>query len=212
MTVNSSGMQVITIQGEMLKPDSPLFGALHLNGKVTHMTTPNQGGDQGSDNLSRVKQAPLCADEVLRSEHAQRAVRQASASRMEGVLDRLTRQHLGCLHGEQWLARGRAGDDAAGLCAGSGEALGDRAQPTVSKNEVISTARVEALSRLHRPGTVGARRHHNARYGKRLQQLIHEKSMQMPGLNGGTQKIVPIAELEQPGFISLGRRPTRPRA
>ncbi len=32
---------------------------------------------------------------------------------------------------------------------------------------------------------------------ERLQELIHEKSKQMLGLKQGTQKVVPIAELEQ---------------
>lgn len=29
-----------------------------------------------------------------------------------------------------------------------------------------------------------------------LQELIHEKTKQMLGLNGGTQKVVPVSELE----------------
>jgi hypothetical protein len=32
---------------------------------------------------------------------------------------------------------------------------------------------------------------------EKLQELVHEKSKQMLGLKQGTQKVVPIAELEQ---------------
>ncbi len=72
------------------------------------------------------------------------------------------------------------------------------AQPTVSKDEVISTARVEALKmfgytdqELQELGDI------SQVTTEKLQQLIHEKSMQMLGLRQGTQKVVPIGELER---------------
>jgi Holliday junction resolvasome RuvABC DNA-binding subunit len=72
------------------------------------------------------------------------------------------------------------------------------AQPTISKDEVITTARIEALKmfgytdqELQELGDI------SQVTAERLQQLIHQKSMQMLGLNQGTQKVVPISELER---------------
>jgi hypothetical protein len=71
------------------------------------------------------------------------------------------------------------------------------AQPTVSKGEVISTARIEALKmfgytnqELQELGDI------TQIATEKLQQLIHQKSMQMLGLKQGTQKVVPLSELE----------------
>jgi len=71
-------------------------------------------------------------------------------------------------------------------------------QPTISKEEVVNTARVEALKmfgytdlELQNLGDVAQISM------EQLQQLIHQKSMQMLGLKQGTQKVVPIAELEK---------------
>jgi hypothetical protein len=71
-------------------------------------------------------------------------------------------------------------------------------QPTISKDEVVNTARVEALKmfgyteeELQELGDV------TQITMERLQELIHEKSKQILGLKQGTQKVVPTAELEQ---------------
>jgi hypothetical protein len=70
-------------------------------------------------------------------------------------------------------------------------------EPTIGKDEVINTARVEALKmfgytdeELLALGDVGKVTM------EKLQELIHEKSKQMLGLNGGTQKVIPVSELE----------------
>lgn len=70
-------------------------------------------------------------------------------------------------------------------------------QPTIDKGVVVSTARVEALKmfgyseeELQELGDVAELDM------DRLQELIQQKSKEMLGLNGGTQKVVPVEELE----------------
>ena len=71
-------------------------------------------------------------------------------------------------------------------------------QPSISKDEVVGTARAEALKMfgytdeeiLGLGDVAGVTM-------ERLQELIHEKAKQMLGLNGGTQKVVPVEELEK---------------
>ncbi|MDG7006673.1 MAG: site-specific integrase [Nitrososphaerota archaeon] len=70
-------------------------------------------------------------------------------------------------------------------------------QPTIDKGEVVSTARVEALKMFgYSDEEVKALGNVSELDMDRLQELIQQKSKRMLGLNGGTQKVVPVAELE----------------
>jgi len=71
-------------------------------------------------------------------------------------------------------------------------------QPSISRDEVVSTARVEALKMFgYTDEELKALGDVNGVTMERLQELIQEKSKQMLGLNGGTQKVVPAEELEK---------------
>ena len=67
----------------------------------------------------------------------------------------------------------------------------------------MSTARVEALKMFGYTDEELAGLGDVAELGiDRLQELINEKTKRMLGLNGGTQKVVPVEELE--GWIEQG--------
>ena len=71
-------------------------------------------------------------------------------------------------------------------------------QPSISKDEVVNTARVEALKMFgYTEAEIQALGDVTNLTLEKLQELIHEKSKQMLGLKQGTQKVVPIGELEQ---------------
>ena len=71
-------------------------------------------------------------------------------------------------------------------------------QPSISKDEVMSTARLEALKMFgYTEEEVKVLGDVTQLTMERLQELIHDKSKQMRGLKQGTQKVVPIGELEQ---------------
>jgi integrase len=71
-------------------------------------------------------------------------------------------------------------------------------QAGMSKDEVVSTARVEALRMFgYTDEELGALGDITQITMERLQELIHHKSKLMLGLKEGTQKVVPIAELER---------------
>lgn len=71
-------------------------------------------------------------------------------------------------------------------------------QPSISKDEVINTARVEALKMFgYTDEELLALGDITSLSMEKLQELVHEKSKQMLGLNGGTQKVVPVGELER---------------
>jgi hypothetical protein len=70
-------------------------------------------------------------------------------------------------------------------------------EPTIGKEEVINTARVEALRMFgYTDDELLALGDVNKVTPEKLQELIHEKSKQLLGLNGGTQKVVPVDDLE----------------
>ena len=71
-------------------------------------------------------------------------------------------------------------------------------EPTISKDEVVNTARVEALKMFgYTDEELGVLGDVTQLTMERLQELIHQKSKLMLGLKQGTQKVVPIAELER---------------
>jgi len=71
-------------------------------------------------------------------------------------------------------------------------------QPSISKDEVVNTARVEALRLFgYDDEEIQALGEVAQLTMEKLQELIHERSKQMLGLGQGTQKVVPIGELEQ---------------
>jgi hypothetical protein len=71
-------------------------------------------------------------------------------------------------------------------------------QASISKDEVVSTARVEALKMFgYTDEELSVLGDVTQLSMEKLQQLIHEKSKLMLGLKQGTQKVVPTAELER---------------
>ena len=71
-------------------------------------------------------------------------------------------------------------------------------QASISKDEVVSTARVEALKMFgYTDEELSGLGDVTQLSMEKLQQLIHEKSKLMLGLKQGTQKVVPAAELER---------------
>ena len=71
-------------------------------------------------------------------------------------------------------------------------------QASISKDEVVSTARVEALKMFgYTDEELSVLGDATELSMEKLQQLIHEKSKLMLGLKQGTQKVVPTAELER---------------
>ena len=76
--------------------------------------------------------------------------------------------------------------------------LATTVQPSISKDEVVNTARVEALKMFgYTDEDLLALGDVTSLSMEKLQELIHEKSKQMLGLNGGSQKVVPVEELER---------------
>ncbi len=71
-------------------------------------------------------------------------------------------------------------------------------EPTIGKEEVINTARVEALKMFgYTDAEILALGDVTKVTMERLQELIHEKSRQKLGLGQGSQKVVPVSELER---------------
>ena len=191
-------MQVITIKGEMLKPDSPLFGALHLNGKVTHITTPKV--------REEIREAITSAGYGWRPYVLRRYY---EVNMLNAQYDKLVLPEWrefwtgwrGNISAVYTVNKGLPEDALETMRQAYAQAaekhLVTVAQPTVSKEEVISTARIEALrmfgyndQELQELGDI------TQITPEKLQQLIHQKSMQMLGLKQGTQKVVPLSELE----------------
>lgn len=190
--------QVIELPGERLGPDSPLIAALKIKGSTFVTTTKIR---------EEVKQAILTAGFQWRPYVLRRYF---EVCMMSAEHDRLILSEWR----QFWM--GHAGNIEATYSVNKRlpqeviermrEAYAQAAQkhletivqPTINKDEVVSTARVEALkmfgfsdAELRKLGDV------SQLSMDRLQDLMHQRSMQMLGLNGGTQKVVPIAELEQ---------------
>ena len=82
-------------------------------------------------------------------------------------------------------------------CQAAGKHLVTESEPTIGKDEVINTARVEALKMFgYTDEELGGLGDVTQLSMEQLQDLIHQKSKQMLGLKQGTQKVVPVAELE----------------
>jgi selenocysteine lyase/cysteine desulfurase len=80
----------------------------------------------------------------------------------------------------------------------AGKHLVTASEPTISKDEVINTARVEALKMFgYSDEELAALGDVTQLTMERLQELIHQKSKLMLGLKEGTQKVVPVTELER---------------
>ncbi len=158
--------QVIKLPGEKLEPGSPLIAALKIKGTTNVTTTKIREEIKQAIVTAGFSWRPYVLRRYFEVNMMSARVRQVILSRMEGVLDRTARQHLGCLYGEQGLARGRIGDDEAGLCAGSGEAPSDRsaADDQQGGGHQHCEGRSTEDVRLHRPGAAGARRHHADRH------------------------------------------------
>ena len=190
--------QVIELPGERLEPDSPLIAALKIKG-TTHVTTTKI--------REEIKQAILTAGFGWRPYVLRRYF---EVSMMSAEHDRLIlsewRQfwmgHAGTIESTYSVNKKLPQEVIERMRQAYAQAaqkhLETIVQPTIDKEEVVSTARVEALKmfgysddELQGLGDV-------SQLGMdRLQDLIHRKSMQMLGLGQGTQKVVPVLELER---------------
>jgi hypothetical protein len=110
--------------------------------------------------------------------------------------------HIGDIEHVYTLNKGQLPDDLLegmrqAYARASEKHLATMVQPSIGKDEVVNTARVEALKMF------GYTEEELLALGdvtkvtmEKLQELIHEKSKQMLGLRQGTQRVVPIGELE----------------
>jgi len=197
---NSHGKEIgeVRVPGERLAPESPLIAAIK-NQRYSHITTTNVCFD--------IKQAIIAAGFTWRPYVLRRYFEVCMMNaEYEKLILREWREfwmgHAGNIESEYSVNKGLPKEVAERMRQAYSQAsvkhLETIVQPTISKEEVVSTARVEALKifgysneELQGLGDV------TQISMEQLQQLIHERSMQMLGLKQGTQKVVPIAELEQ---------------
>jgi hypothetical protein len=190
--------QVIKLMGERLEPDSPLIAALKIKGP-THVTTQKVEEE--------IKQAIVAAGFTWRPYVLRRyfEVKMMSAEH-ERLIMTEWRQfwmgHAGNIESTYSVNKKLPQEVIETMRQTYTQAaekhLVTVSQPTISKDEVVSTARVEAQKMFGYADTeIQALGDITQITMERLQELIHEKSKQMLGLKQGTQKVVPIVELEQ---------------
>jgi hypothetical protein len=191
-------IQVIKMGGERLGPELPLIAALKFKGP-TFVTTPKI--------CEEVKQA-IVADGFKWRPYVLR--RYFEINMMTAEHERLIltewRQfwmgHAGNIE-STYSVNKRLPPDAIetmrqAYSQAAGKHLVTAAEPTIGKDEVIKTARVEALKMFgYAEEELPALGDVAQLSMEKLQELIHEKSKQMLGLRQGTQKVVPVAELDR---------------
>ena len=195
--------QVITLPGERLGPNSPLIAALKIKGTTFVTTTKVR---------EEIKQAILTAGFQWRPYVLRRyfEVCMMSAEHDRLILSEWRQYwmgHAGTIESTYSVNKRLPQEVIERMREAYAQAaekhLETVVQPTIDKGEVVNTARVEALKmfgysdeELRELGDV-------AKLDiDRLQDLVQQKSMRMLGLNGGTQKVVPVEELE--GWIAQG--------
>ena len=190
--------QVIKLSGERLGPESPLIAALKI--KVpTHVTTPKIGEE--------IKQAIVAAGFKWRPYVLRRFF---EVNMMSAEHDRLIltewRQfwmgHAGNIESTYSVNKKLPPEIIDTMRQAYLQAaekhLVTESEPTIGKDEVINTARVEALKMFgYTDEELGVLGDVTRLTMERLQELIHQKSKLMLGLKEGSQKVVPIAELER---------------
>jgi hypothetical protein len=196
-------MQVVKIPGERLGPESPLIAALKVKGP-TFVTTGKI--------CEEIKQAILAAGFTWRPYVLRRyfEVNMMTAEHERLILTEWRQfwmGHAGNIESTYSVNKRLPAEVIETMRQAYAQAaekhLVTVVQPTISRDEVINTARVEALKmfgytdrELAELGDV------NVITLEQIQELIQKKSKQMLGLNGGTQKVVPVGELE--GWIEEG--------
>lgn len=192
-------LEEVRMPGEKLTPESPLIAGIKSDDRCTHITTGNVCYD--------IKQAIVAAGFSWRPYVLRRYFEICMMNaEYERLILREWREfwmgHVGNIESEYSVNKGLPREVAEKMRLAYSQAaerhLETIVQPTISKEEVVSTARVEALKmfgytdlELQSLGDVAQISM------EQLQLLIHQKSMQMLGLKQGTQKVVPIAELEK---------------
>jgi len=188
---------VIRVGGERLGPEQPLIAALKIKGP-TFVTTTKL--------CEEVKQAIVAAGFKWRPYVLRRyfEVNMMTAEHERLILTEWRQfwmGHAGNIEStysvNKKLPQEVIDTMRQAYSQAAGKHLVTAAEPTISKDEVINTARVEALKMF------GYSQEELASLGdvtqltmERLQELIHQKSKLMLGLNQGTQKVVPAGELE----------------
>jgi hypothetical protein len=196
-------LEDVRVPAERLTPESPLIAAIK-NRKSSHITTTNVCYD--------VKQAIVAAGFGWRPYVLRRYFEVCMMNaEYERLILREWREfwmgHVGNIESEYSVNKGLPHEAAEKMRQAYSQAaekhLATLVQPTISKTEVVNTARVEALKMF------GYSDEELAGLGdptkitmERLQELIHQKSKQMLGLKEGTQKVVSVGELE--GWIEQG--------
>jgi hypothetical protein len=191
-------LEEVRLPGETLTPESPLIGAIK-NQKSSYISTINVSYD--------IKQAILTAGFGWRPYVLRRYFEVCMMNaEYEKLILREWREfwmgHVGNIESEYSVNKGLPREAVERMRRAYSQAaekhLETMVQPTISKVEVVNTARVEALKMF------GYSDEELAGMGdlteitvEQLQALIHQKSKLMLGLKQGTQKVVPIAELEQ---------------
>lgn len=190
--------QVIKLPGEKLEPGSPLIAALKIKGTTNVTTTKIR---------EEIKQAIVTAGFSWRPYVLRRYF---EVSMMSAEHDRLIlsewRQfwmgHAGTIESTYSVNKRLPPEVIERMRQAYSQAaekhLVTVRESTISKEEVIGTARAEALKMFGYTDEELVNLGDITQIGaEKLQQLIHEKSMQMLGLKQGTQKVVPVGELER---------------
>jgi hypothetical protein len=189
--------QIVKLGGERLGPQSPLIAALKIKGP-TFVTTPKLGED--------IKQAILAAGFKWRPYVLRRyfEVNMMTAEHERLILTEWRQfwmGHAGNIESTYSVNKKLPAEVIETMRQAYAQAaekhLVTSTEPTIGKDEVINTARVEALKMFgYTDEELQALGDVSKVTLEHLQDLIHEKSKQLLGLNGGTQKVVPVSELE----------------
>jgi len=190
-------LEEVRLPGEKLTPESPLVAAIK-NQKMSHISTNKV--------CVGIKRAIVAAGFTWRPYVLRRYFEICMMNaEYERLILREWREfwmgHVGNIESEYSVNKGLPKEVAERMRQAYSQAaakhLESLAQPTISKDEVVSTARLEALVMFgYTEAEIIALGDVTRLTLEKLQELIHEKSKQMLGLKQGTQKVVPIGELE----------------
>ncbi|MGH9918129.1 MAG: hypothetical protein ACRD6W_04565, partial [Nitrososphaerales archaeon] len=192
-------LEWVRLPGEKLTPESPLIVGIKNDEQFTHITSGNVSYD--------VKQAIVAAGFSWRPYVLRRYFEICMMNaEYEKLILREWREfwmgHVGNIESEYSVNKGLPKEMSERMrqaySQASAKHLETIAQATISKDEVVNTARVEALKMFgYTDEDLLVLGDITQISMERLQELIHEKSRQMLGLKQGTQKVVPLSELEK---------------